>query len=73
MCRERFQALVKYEEAALDEGDMDLFSILKALKAVGYDGSLSTDHPMILIDDEKRRASLAYHIGYIKALLSALS
>ncbi len=63
----------EYEEVAVDDGDMDMFMILKALKATGYDGSLSPDHPMILVDDEKRQASLAYHVGYIKALLSALS
>jgi len=62
-----------YEEVALDDGDMDMFRILKALKATGYEGSLSPDHPMVLVGDEKRRASLAYHVGYIKALLSALS
>ena len=63
----------EYEEVALDDGDMDMFRILKALKATGYDGSLSPDHPIILVGDETRRASLAYHVGYIKALLSALS
>ena len=63
----------EYEEVALDEGDMDMFKVLKALKASGFDGTLSPDHPMILIGDEKRRASLAYHVGYIRALLQALS
>jgi mannonate dehydratase len=62
-----------YEEVALDDGDLDMFRILKALQATGYDGSLSPDHPMILIGDEQRRASLAYHVGYMKALLAALS
>jgi mannonate dehydratase len=63
----------QYEEVALDEGDMDMFNILKALNASGYDGTLSPDHPTILIGDGKRRASLAYNIGYIRALLQALS
>jgi len=62
-----------YEEVALDDGDLDMFQILKAFQATGYDGSLSPDHPMIFIGDEQRRASLAYHVGYMKALLSALS
>lgn len=63
----------EYEEVALDEGDMDMFKILKALKASGYNGTLSPDHPTILIGDDKRRASLAYNIGYMRALLQALS
>ena len=50
-----------------------MFRILKALKATGYEGALSPDHPMILVGDAKRRASLAYHVAYIKALLAALS
>jgi mannonate dehydratase len=62
----------EYEEVMLDEGDLDMFNILKALKATGYDGTLSPDHPTILIGDDKRRASLAYNIGYIRALLQAL-
>ncbi|MDQ1280434.1 MAG: Mannonate dehydratase [Thermoproteota archaeon] len=62
----------EYEEVMLDEGDMDMFEILKALKATGYDGTLSPDHPTIFIGDDKRRATLAWNVGYIRALLQAL-
>jgi mannonate dehydratase len=62
----------EYEEVMLDEGDMDMFKILKALKATGYDGTLSPDHPTIFVGDEKRRATLAWDAGYIRALLQAL-
>lgn len=63
----------EYEEVALDDGDMDMFRVLKALKEVGYDGGVNPDHTPILIGDEKGRASLAFAVGYIKALISALS
>jgi hypothetical protein len=49
-----------------------MFNILKALQATGYDRTLSPDHPTILIGDDKNRASLAYNIDYIRALLQAL-
>jgi mannonate dehydratase len=62
----------EYEEVMLDEGDMDMFKVLKALKATGYDGTLSPDHPTFFVGDEKRRATVAWDVGYIRALLQAL-
>lgn len=62
-----------YEEVALDDGDMNMFNILKALKDVGYEGTLNPDHLPILVGDEKRKATIAFAVGYIKALISALS
>jgi mannonate dehydratase len=62
----------EYEEVMLDEGDMDMFSILKALKATGYDGSLNIDHSAVFVGDEKERATIAWNVGYIRALLQAL-
>lgn len=61
-----------YDEVAIDEGDMNMFNVLKSLKDVGYDGCVSPDHPSILINDEKRRAGLAYMVGYVRALIQAL-
>jgi mannonate dehydratase len=61
-----------YDEVAIDEGDMDLFKVLKTLKDVGYDGCISPDHPTILINDKKKRAGLAFMVGYIRALIQAL-
>ena len=72
MCEEQFQVPGNTKKLCLDEGDLDMFNILKALQATGYDGTLSPDHPTILIGDDKNRASLAYNIGYIRALLQAL-
>lgn len=62
----------EYEEVMLDEGDMDMFKILKALKATGYDRTLSPDHPTFFVGDESRRATTAWDTGYIRALLQAL-
>ena len=58
-----------FEEVLLDDGDMNMFEILLALKRIGYDGALSPDHyPNI-----EGGHSASYSVGYIKALLTALS
>jgi mannonate dehydratase len=62
-----------YEEVALDDGDMDMFKVLKTLKEAGYKGVVNPDHIPILVGDTKGRASLAFAVGYIKALISELS
>ena len=63
----------EYEEVSIDEGDMDMFRVVQTLKEVGYDGAIYPDHVPALIGDQDRRAALAFAVGYIKALLSALS
>jgi mannonate dehydratase len=62
-----------YEEVILDDGDMNMLNVLKALHDAGYDGSLCPDHVPEFMDDEpERRIGRAYSVGYIKAMLSAL-
>lgn len=77
-----------FEEALLDDGDLNMFKILLELKKVGFDGCLNPDHVPILAGDvadlDKQWANsnigwktsnlgFAYSIGYIKALLAALT
>jgi mannonate dehydratase len=71
-----------FEEALLDDGHMNMAKILLALHKVGYNGCINPDHITTL---EMDRANLnrsqsnmgwvgwAYAIGYIKALLAALT
>ncbi|WP_018922027.1 mannonate dehydratase [Salsuginibacillus kocurii] len=77
-----------FEEALLDEGDMNMFKILWELYKVGYDGCLNPDH-IPHLDGENIEQNKAweysnigwstssmgwgYSIGYIKALLAALT
>lgn len=61
-----------YDEVALDDGDMGVFDVLKALKKVGYDGAVYPDHFPALIGDSEGKASIAFAVGYIRALISAL-
>ncbi|WP_431801090.1 mannonate dehydratase [Halobacillus andaensis] len=77
-----------FEEALLDDGDMNMFKILLELRKVGYKGCLNPDHvPMMEGDSPDLHKSwanssigwsyssvgFAYSVGYIKALLAALT
>ena len=62
-----------YEEVALDDGDINMFEVIKALHKTGYDGPIGPDHAPEFNDDElERRIGRAYSVGYIKALLRVL-
>ena len=61
-----------YEEVLLDDGDMNMFKIVTALKEVGFEGCLNPDHiPPLEGDVERASHGLAYSVGYMKALLAA--
>ncbi|MBL7199221.1 MAG: mannonate dehydratase [Anaerolineae bacterium] len=63
-----------FEEVLLDDGDMNMFRVLRALDGIGFDGCLNPDHvPPLEGDGEHAGLGLAYSIGYIKALLAALA
>lgn len=76
-----------FEEALLDDGDMNMFKILLELRKVGFNGCLNPDHVPILegvkpepnaswphtcIQWSYNNIGYVYSIGYIKALLAAL-
>lgn len=77
-----------FEEALLDDGDMNMFKLLLELRKVGYDGCINPDHVPIMEGDKpdlnqsweysnigwkSSSIGFAYSIGYIKALLTALT
>jgi mannonate dehydratase len=66
-----------FEEVLLDDGDMNMFQILLALRNVGYEGALNPDHyPHIGPETPELARSYAcpsYSVGYIKALLAAVT
>ncbi|NEU31305.1 mannonate dehydratase [bacterium LRH843] len=76
-----------FEEALLDDGDMNMFKIILELRKVGYKGCINPDHVPSLHGDSPDMhehwansnigwnygsMGFAYSIGYIKALLAAL-
>ncbi len=63
-----------FEEVLLDDGDMNMATILAALHKVGFDGCVNPDHiPELEGDQGNVSLGLAYSVGYIKALLAALA
>ena len=70
--RGSFATAGAYEEVLMNDGDVNLFRVIKALKNVGFNGCLNYDHIPKLEGDEKSvDQSLAYSVGYMKALLAA--
>ncbi|UUZ94867.1 mannonate dehydratase [Paenibacillus sp. P25] len=71
-----------FEEALLDDGDLNMFRVLIELRKINFDGCINPDHIPFLEGDDRERHSgdrrtacgigLAYSIGYLKALLCAL-
>ncbi|WP_102347756.1 mannonate dehydratase [Bacillus sp. Marseille-P3661] len=77
-----------FEEALLDDGDMNMFKILLELRKVGFNGCLNPDHVPLMEGDSPdlhknfansnvgwsySSVGFAYSIGYIKAMLTALT
>lgn len=62
----------RYHEVFVDEGDLDMFEALRALRRVGYDGVLIPDHTPQLSCDAPWHAGMAFALGYMKAALQAV-
>jgi mannonate dehydratase len=62
--------LPRFVETYPDDGYLDMYRVLAALREVRYAGTLMPDHiPQLAGDDGFRRAGLAYCIAYMRALL----
>ena len=62
-----------FREALPDEGDMDFYRVLKALKDTGYCYGIDPDHVPRTDDDPKGYyQSYAYCFGYINAMIQAV-
>lgn len=62
-----------YQEVAIDDGDMNLFTVLQTLHEVGFDGGLQLDHmPTFDHDDQHRKIAWAHAVGYVQALLATI-
>ncbi len=61
-----------YREVFIDEGDLDIVSAIKILKKNNYEGVLIPDHSPAMSCDAPWHASMAYALGYMKALLDTL-
>jgi mannonate dehydratase len=62
--------LPRFHETFHDDGYMDMYQVVKALRKVRFSGSMVPDHiPVLNGDDAFRRAGHAYTISYMRSLL----
>ncbi|MBE0696021.1 MAG: mannonate dehydratase [Anaerolineaceae bacterium] len=61
------QPLPHFVETFLDNGYMDIYQVVRALREVNFDGVLIPDHIPGMAND--RRVATAYSIGYMKGLV----
>lgn len=61
-----------YREVFVDEGDLDMAAAIKILKNNNYDGVLIPDHSPAMSCDAPWHASMAYAMGYMKALIDTV-
>jgi mannonate dehydratase len=61
-----------YREVFVDEGDIDMFKILKILKAKNFNGVLIPDHTPQISCDAPWHAGMAYTLGFMNAALKMI-
>jgi len=65
------QPLPYFIETFIDDGYMDMYPVVKALREVDFSGVLIPDHIPLMGND--RRIGAAYTIGYMKALVARVN
>jgi mannonate dehydratase len=64
----------EFAECFIGEGNLNVTTVLRALKDVGFDGCLIDDHvPQLLGDDGWHPRGRAYSTGYLAGLLRAVN
>lgn len=59
-----------YQEAFVDEGDIDMLRVLRILQRNGFNGVLIPDHTPLMTCQAPWHAGMAYALGYMRALLA---
>jgi mannonate dehydratase len=63
----------RYEEVFVDDGDLDMPKVIRALHEVGYDGVIDYDHPVTVTGDGPLpKQYIAFAVGYMRGLLDSL-
>jgi mannonate dehydratase len=65
------QPLPHFVETFIDDGYMNMYEVLKAMRAVDFDGVFIADHIPLMGGDP--RIGTAYTLGYMKALLERVN
>jgi mannonate dehydratase len=64
---------LNFRESFIDNGSVDMLKAVRVYKEVGYDGTLMPDHVPRVDGDDGQYQGFAFAIGYIKALIAAVS
>ncbi len=62
----------KYSETFMDDGDLDLVKVVRALKDVGFEGMIQVGHVPRFPNDPDRAVSNAWSAAYLKGMLAAI-
>lgn len=65
------QPLPYFVETFMDDGYMDMYKVIKAMRDVDFDGVLIADHIPMMANDH--RIGTAFSIGYMKALVERVN
>lgn len=61
-----------FQEVYVDEGDIDMYGLMRALREIGYSGMIMPDHVPTHPDDQDQFQGFAFTLGYIKALIQTV-
>ena len=64
---------LNFKKNFIDDGDVDMLKALRVYKEVGYDGMMMPDHVPRVDGDTNEAQGFAFALGYIKALIAAVS
>jgi mannonate dehydratase len=64
---------LNFRETFIDDGDVDMLRAMRVYKEIGYDGMMMPDHVPSIEGDTSNLQGFAFAIGYIKALIAAVS
>jgi mannonate dehydratase len=64
---------LNFRESFIDNGSVDMLKAARVYREVGYDGMLMPDHVPHVEGDENGMQGFAFAIGYIKAIIAAVS
>jgi mannonate dehydratase len=64
---------LNFRETFIDDGDVDMLKALRVYREVGFDGMIMPDHVPQIEGDAGNAQGFAFALGYIKALIAAVS
>jgi mannonate dehydratase len=71
-CRNVRGKVPHYSEVFIDEGDIDIFRVLRILKTNGFDGVVIPDHTPQMTCGAPWHAGMAHALGYLRAVITSL-